>query len=204
MVIALLLRRWRDGLRCLRSRVSCRRNPSLSSYGPMLLWECSERRYLFITGGEDSPAKDALIAFGKLYYWIHRTDLEVDEIDRACVPALDVLVRPDQFGAAPALHMLTRSMLHEDGVRESVIRWFPGTMANVCRNALRQADDQIGYFPYFPHDKHEVLQSSVDLIGSLGDIGDLPLLRAISEHADIGPSAIKAIQRIEGQSGVGG
>lgn len=149
---------------------------------------------------EDSPAKAALIAFGELYYWIHRRDFEAEHLDQACAPALAVLLRPNQFGAASALHMVTRSMMHEDGVRESVIREFPGAMASICRNALRLPDHQVGYFPHFVHDKLDALRFSIDLIGSLGDMGDLPLLRSLSEDMDIGESAIKAIRHLEVRS----
>ena len=156
-------------------------------------------------GNEDSSAKAALIALGDLYYWIHRPDLEAGYLDQACAPALGVLLRPDQYGAASTLHMVTRSMLHEDGVRESVIRKFPRAMTSICRNALRLPDHQVGYFPRFVHDKRDVLRFSVDLIGSIGGMGDLPLLRNLSEDVDIGASAIKAIRHLEGRvSGIGG
>lgn len=156
-------------------------------------------------GHEYSPAEAALIAFGELHYWIHRHDLEAGSLVRACAPALDELLRPDQLGAASALHMVTRSVQHQDVVRESVIRAFPGAMASVCRNALRLQDHQIGYFPHFVHDKRDVLRFSVNVIGSLGGIGDLPLLRSLSEDLDIGASAIEAIRQLEGRgSGIGG
>jgi hypothetical protein len=155
-------------------------------------------------GHEDSPAKAALTAFGELYYWIHRRDLEARYLDQVCAPALGVLLKPDQYGAASALHIIIRSMLHEDGVRESVIRKFPSVVASICRNALRLPEHQVGYFPHFPHDKREVLRFLVDLIGSLGGMGDLPLLRSLSEDMDIGASAIKAIRHLEGRaSGIG-
>lgn len=149
---------------------------------------------------EDSHAKSAFNAFGELYYWIHRRDLEAEQLNHACAPALGILLRPDQFGAASALHMMTTMMMHDDGVRESVIRKFPCAMASVCRTALRLPNHQVGYFPHFVHDKIAALRFSIDLIGSLGDMGDLPLLRSLSEDMDIGESAIKAIRLIEVRS----
>ena len=151
-------------------------------------------------GAEESPAKAALAAFGRLYYWIHRQDLTPNELDRACAPFLDVLLGPNQFGAVSALHMVTRSMSHENGVRESVLRKFPGAMASICRNALQQSGQQVGYFPHFLHEKRDVLRFSVDLIGHVGGTEDLPLLRRLSEDTEVGESAIKAIQLIERQS----
>jgi len=151
-------------------------------------------------GTEDAPEKSALAAFGELYYWLHRQDLTPDELDHACASVLDALLGPSRFGAASALHMVTRSMSHESGVRESVLRKFPGAMASICRNALRQSGHQIGYFPHFLHDKREVLRFSVDLIGHVGGTEDLPLLRRLSEDTEIGESAIKAIQLIERRS----
>lgn len=146
---------------------------------------------------EESPAKAALAALGTLYYWIHRRDLTPDDLDRACAPVLDVLLRPDQFGAASALHMVTRSMSHEKEVREAALQKFPGAMASVCRNALQKSAHQIGYFPHFLHEKRDVLRFAVDLIGHGGRAEDLPLLRRLSEDMEIGESAIKAIQQIE-------
>lgn len=156
-------------------------------------------------GDMDSPAKDAMIAFGDIYYWIHRADLDTDLLDESCSPALEVLLQSDQFGAAAVLYMVTKSMSHENGVRESVIQRFPDKMVCICRNALRQQDGQVGYFPHFAYDKRDVLQFSVGLIGNLGGIEDLPLLRSLSEDLKIGESAIQAIQLIEGRIGnVGG
>jgi hypothetical protein len=149
---------------------------------------------------EDFPENTALAALGELYYWLHRRDLTPDEVDCACAPVLDVLLGPDQFGAASALHMVNRSMMHENEVRESVLRKFPGAMASICRNALRQPANQICYFPHFLHERRDVLRFSVDLIGNLGSPEDLPILRRLSEDAEIGESAIKAIQLIERQS----
>lgn len=149
---------------------------------------------------DESPTKAALAAFGPLCYWIHRPDIAPDELNRACAPALDVLLGPDQFGAASALHMVTRSMSHENGVRESVLRKFPDAMASICRNALQQSGHQIGYFPHFLHEKSDVLRFSVDLLGHVGGTEDLPLFRRLSEDTEIGESAIKAIEMIERQS----
>lgn len=156
-------------------------------------------------GDMDSPAKDALIALGDMYYWIHRADLDADRIAQSCLPALDVLLQPNQLGAASTLYLMATSLSYENGVRESVIRRFPDEMANIGRNALRRPDDQVGYFPHFAHDKRNVLRFSVGLIGNLGGIEDLPLLRSLSEDLEIGESAIEAIQLIEGRAGnVGG
>ena len=156
-------------------------------------------------GDMDSPAKDAMIAFGDIYYWIHRADLDADRVEQSCSPALEVLLQPDQFGAASVLCMVTKSMTHENGVRESVIRRFPDKMTCICRNALQRPDDQVGYFPHFAYDKRDVLQFSVSLMGNLGGIEDLPLLRSLSDDLELGESAIKAIQLIEGRvSRVGG
>lgn len=149
---------------------------------------------------EDCPAKAALIAFGELYYWIHRVDLKADHFDQVCAPALGALLRPDQFGAAAGLYMVTKSMRHEDKVRESVTRKFPDAMARISRNALRQRDRQVGYFPHFRHDKGDMLRFAAGLVGSLGGIGDLPLLRSLSEDAHLGESAIQAIRQIEEKS----
>lgn len=151
-------------------------------------------------GTEEPSTQAALAAFGELYYWLHRQDLTSDELDRASGPVLGALLRPDQFGAASALHMVTRSMSHENGVRESVLRKFPGAMASICRRALQQPDRQIGYFPHFLHKKRDVLRFSIDLIGHVGGTEDLPLLRRLSEDTEIGESAIKAIELIERQS----
>lgn len=152
-------------------------------------------------GDMDSPAKDALVAFGDMYYWIHRADLDAERINQRCSPALDVLLRPDQLGAASTLYLVAKSLSYENGVRESVMRRFPDKMACICRNALLRRDDQVGYFPHFAYDSLDVLRFSVGVIGCLGGIEDLPLLRSLSDDLALGESAIKAIQLIEGRVG---
>lgn len=144
----------------------------------------------------DSTA-DPLIALGRLYYWIHCPDLAGEDIKAICAPAIDVLQRPDQVGAAWALYMVTQSMVHEDGVRKSVIERFPDLVREICRNALLQPDQQLGYFPHFRPDRDNVLHFAATMIGTLGSTSDLSLLRGIGEREDVGASAIKAIQQIE-------
>jgi hypothetical protein len=136
-----------------------------------------------------------------MYYWIHRTDLDADRINQSCSPALDVLLQPDQLGAASALYLVSKSMSHENAARESVIQKFPGKMVFICQNALQRPDEQIGYFAHFANDRFDVLRFSVGVLGNLGGIGDLPLLRSLSDDQALGESAIKAIQLIEGRIG---
>jgi hypothetical protein len=77
------------------------------------------------------------------------------------------------------------------------------TFASVCREALYRPDIQKGYFPHFAHDKIEAFQFAVDVISQHGGPADIRLLKAWSDHRDLGRSAITAIKQLEGahQSG---
>lgn len=148
-------------------------------------------------GDVNSPAKDALLAYADIYYWIHRADLDADRIDQFCSSALDVLLLPNQHGAAFTLHLLTISLSYENSVRDSVMTRFPDKVVRISRNALLRPDDQLGYFPDFLYKTRDILRFSVGVIGNLGGIEDLPLLRQLSEDLEIGDSAIEAIHAIE-------
>jgi len=75
---------------------------------------------------------------------------------------------------------------------------FPEQSTSVCREALRRADIQKGYFPHFSHDKTEALEFAIDVISRYGEGSDKLLLKAWSEHRDLGRSAIAAIKKLEG------
>lgn len=145
----------------------------------------------------ESQAKAAMAAFGRLYYWIHRQDLMPDERDRACSPDLEMLLDSNQRGAASALRMLTKSIWGENDAGEAIIRKFPQAMANICRNALRAPDHQVSYFPQFIDSKLDILLFSINWLGHAGGMEDVPYLRQLVEDAEVGESAITAIHLIE-------
>jgi hypothetical protein len=159
-----------------------------------------------------TDAAAALSACGKLFYWMSRPReiLDAERTD-AYRSAWTVLVQYDQGVALCCLYLcgpfVRRCIrdLGELGSLPSLTASFPELSASVCREALYRPDVQKGYFPHFIHDSTEAFQFAIDVISQHGGPGDIRLLKVLSDHRDLGRSAISAIKRLEGvhQSGAG-
>jgi DNA replication protein DnaC len=149
-------------------------------------------------------ASAALSACGALHYWISRKDISEGENDAACATLWKVLMQHEQGAAAAILeceNSLRNGMariLNKPSEQCSLVRRFPLQSVLICREALRRAEQQVGYFPHaFMGDRHGVAKFSISVLGKFGDSTDLTILKAFCDDPDLGTFAIAAIRKLE-------
>ena len=152
----------------------------------------------------NSPSAESLAACGAILYWINRNDLDEGRKRKMCHPALSVLNRHRQSAALDALRLCDPRYSYRAerfpetaAVNRSILRWFPEEITKICRCALTQPEDLVGYF-YF--DERGSLVHAIDVLAQHGRNEDLSLLRRYAEDQDSGTRAIEAMKRIEQRS----
>ena len=153
----------------------------------------------------DIPSVKALSACGAILYWCNRDDLDEDERLSACKSALSIL---DRHGKDATLDVLREcegvssegfKLLPGNGpVVRSVVARFPAEAAAMSRVALRNPEDQVGYFRTWSRfDKKQILEFGIGILASYGNRSDGPLLRRYAESSEHGASAIAALRAID-------
>nr|WP_249780189.1 NERD domain-containing protein [Bradyrhizobium sp. dw_411] len=152
-----------------------------------------------------SAADHALLACGRILYWLNRDDLPVSERKANCATALAVLSRHEAGVAAAIVGEFFRSDLMfaesarrlpgSEPVVTSLGQFFPDEVASIYRAALEKPTIQSGYFEFFRIE--DVIEKALVNVGRFGSASDIPLLRAWSVYPDLGAFAIQAIREIE-------
>ncbi|HML91880.1 NERD domain-containing protein [Methyloceanibacter sp.] len=152
-----------------------------------------------------SAADHALLACGRLLYWLNRDDLPFSERKSNCAAPLAILSRHETGVAAAVVgeffrsdHMFAESARRLPGsepVVNSFGQFFPDEVAAIYRAALEKPTLQSGYFEFFRIE--DVIEKALVNVGRFGRASDIPLLRAWSIYPDLGRFAIQAIREIE-------
>ncbi|MBL8906852.1 MAG: hypothetical protein JNM20_09270 [Rhizobiales bacterium] len=152
-----------------------------------------------------SAADHALLACGRLLYWLNRDDISFSERKSNCAAPLAVLSRHEAGVAAAVVgeffrsdHMFAESARRLPGsepVVTSLGKFFPDEVAAIYRAALEKPTLQSGYFEFFRIE--DVIEKALVNLGRFGSASDIPLLRTWSIHPDMGRLAIQAIREIE-------
>jgi hypothetical protein len=152
-----------------------------------------------------SAADHALLACGRILYWLNRDDLPFSERKSNCAVPLAILSRHETGVAAAVVgeffrsdHMFAESARQLPGSEPAVIsfgQFFPDEVAAIYRAALERPTHQSGYFEFFRIE--DVIEKALVNVGRFGSASDIPLLRAWSIYPDLGRFAIQAIREIE-------
>jgi hypothetical protein len=148
-----------------------------------------------------SAADHALLACGRILYWLNRDDLPFSN----CATQLAILSR-HETGVAAAVageffrsdHMFAESAQRLPGsepVVTSFGQFFPDEVAAIYRAALEKPTLQSGYFEFFRIE--DLMEKALVNVGRFGSASDIPLLRVWSVYPDLGRFAIQAIREIE-------
>ena len=153
-----------------------------------------------------SAADHALLACGRILYWLNRDDLPFSERKSNCAAPLAILSRHETGVAAAVVgeffrsdHMFAESARQLPGsepVVTSFGQFFPDEVAAIYRTSLEKPTLQSGYFEFFRIG--DVIEKALVNVGRFGSASDIPMLRAWSIHPDLGCFAILAIREIEG------
>jgi hypothetical protein len=152
-----------------------------------------------------SAADHALLACGRILYWLNRDDLRVSERKANCATALIILSRHETGVAAAVIgEFFGWDLLFSESAQrlpgsEPVVtsfgQFFPDEVAAIYRAALEKPTIQSGYFEFFRVE--DVIEKALVNMGRFGSASDIPLLRVWSVHPDLGRFAIQAIKEIE-------
>jgi hypothetical protein len=152
-----------------------------------------------------SAADHALLACGRLLYWLNRDDLPFSERKSNCAAPLGILSRHETGVAAAVVgqffrsdHMFAESARRLPGSEPAMTsfgQFFPDEVAAIYRAVLEKPNLQSGYFEFFRIE--DVIEKALVNVGRFGSASDIPLLRAWSIYPDLGRFAIQAIREIE-------
>ena len=152
-----------------------------------------------------SAADHALLACGRILYWLNREDLLVSERKANCAAPFAILSRHENGVAAAVAGEFFRSdrMFAESARRlpgsEPVVtsfgQFFSDEIAAIYRAALEKPSIQSGYFEFFRIE--DIIEKALVNFGRFGNESDVPLLRTWTSHPDLGRFAVKAIKEIE-------
>jgi hypothetical protein len=152
-----------------------------------------------------SPADQALLACGQIFYWLNRDDIPQAERRLNCAGSLVILSRHEEGVAATVVgefyqsdHMHSESAKQLPGTEPAVtsfVQFFPDEIAAIYRAALASPTTQSGYFEFFRAE--DVVEKALEALGRFGNADDIPVLRVWSIHPTLGHLAMQAIRTIE-------
>ena len=153
---------------------------------------------------EREPPELALAAYGVLLYWINRSDLDRSDQNARCEMALGILQSDAGHVALDVMKACELSGprgLPGVSDQQPPVVWgvrdrFGDSLVGVCRRALRQPDEQKGYFKqfFFDRDRQSCLRMAFDVLSIHGNSADSELLRRYASDACLGESAIRAMR----------
>ena len=149
-------------------------------------------------GEPTTAAENALLAWGELYYWANRTDVEGSKRSIHTDAARTILLDHSKCASAGALYLTMSSMLHTDKAHISLVKDSPSLCVSICREALKRRHEQVSYFEHGFHDNADSIACfTIQILGEEGDVDDLQTLRDLCDHERLGISSLEAIKKIE-------
>jgi hypothetical protein len=154
--------------------------------------------------GEEADSAAALAACGRIFYWLNRADLPME--DRRAAAAQAVAVLSNQKNIATSVlnefyrvDMLTREALDQlpgtEPAQTSIGACFPSEIAEMARVCLSHPSCQHGYFDWF--EARSTFDFAIQALGFWGTVADIPLLRAWAVDPSSGTLAVDAIKKLE-------
>jgi hypothetical protein len=150
-----------------------------------------------------SAADCALLACGRIIYWLNRDDLPISKRKSNCAAPLAILsdhetgvaaaVIGEFFGSDLMFAESAQRLPGSEPVVTSFGQFLPDEIAAIYRAALEKPTIQSGYSEFFRIDN--VVEKALVNLGRFGS--DIPLLRGWSIYPNLGRFAIQAIREIE-------
>ena len=149
-------------------------------------------------GEPTTAAENALLAWGELYYWASRTNVEGAKRLIYTGAARTILLEHSRCASAGTLYLTSHSMMLADKVHISLVKEYPSLCVEICREALKRRNEQVSYFEHGFHDNADSIACfTIQILGEAGDVDDLQTLRDLCDHARLGISSLEAIKKIE-------
>jgi hypothetical protein len=150
---------------------------------------------------EPDKKRKSLFATAELYYWLNRSDLDLDRKQSKCKPAAKVLFDPENAYVIESVwqsnHALHQSSIHNIFEPESIInikQVFSDKIISACRKTLSNLTWQLEVYGF--HRDDEINKHAIWLLESLGNLMDIEILRMLMEDPIYGEAAVTAIKKL--------
>jgi len=146
---------------------------------------------------------NAMLACGRLYYWLQRRTADVAVTEQQVAAALETLCAEPSVSIGVLLE-ISRSMWGGPGRRNTLlVDAFAQRIATIARAALRHRDSPKGYFStHHFTDPSEALRFAVSILDAYGSAADLSLLRTLVDDVQLASVARQALMSIEARLGL--
>jgi hypothetical protein len=152
---------------------------------------------------EENELSKTLFAFAEIYYWLNRSDMDLNHIKEKCKSPSAVLFNPHSNYTIESIwqsQFIFTNFIYNRFPQSSIIRpdqIFSDEIAQSCRFAIINPHHQKSIYGFSREE--EIIQHAIELLKQHGNISDLKIFRELSNHPVFGKSAIEAIKYIEGQ-----
>jgi hypothetical protein len=127
---------------------------------------------------------DSMAACGRVFYWMNRLDMTIEEKKAACAEAIEFLMQHDLGAAADAIMQCEQHFFAYDPFKSypppaiwSIGEYFPCELAEICRNCLLQPSIQVGYFKNCNWHRADTFKFAIAMLGKYGNSIDEMVLR---------------------------
>ena len=142
-----------------------------------------------------------LCATGEIFYWVNRSDMDVNSRKQACKEAWGYLLSTGSMLTAEAIWLtsfsvgqdFSNSIFREPPV-QLISDIFPHQLLEAGRICLEEQRFEQGFFPW--DKKEEILRHTIHMLESFGTLGDIALLKKFIHDTNFGVAAVEAIKKI--------
>ncbi len=152
-------------------------------------------------GGSTTPAENALLACGELFYWANRADVRDPQRSKYSEEARSILLDHTMCASAGALYLTTSQVLSTEGTHISLVKVYPDLCVSICSEALERWENQVSFFNHgFRGEAEGIAFFAIQVLGNAGGIDHLQVLRGLCDHERLGVTSLEAIKKIEGRT----
>ncbi|PSL31715.1 SMEK domain-containing protein [Chitinophaga ginsengisoli] len=150
---------------------------------------------------QSNESSNALLAIGEIYYWLNRSDMDLDERKGKCKKALEYLFEKSAEYAVEVVWESWLSLSHLgygsrfNSIPITLNDAFPEHIAKACRSAIEKPYEQKSLYPF--ERTQETILHAINLLAKHGNATDIILLKNLSEDDQLGRTAIDAIKELE-------
>lgn len=157
---------------------------------------------LFKTESSEINEEDNVIHLcGQLFYWLNRSDLEIEERKQNCEQVVDLLFDEKQIFVIDALsevhHALIDYSINERFPNDSLVtiyEQYKNKILPIARGFLSNIIKQKNIFNFGRKD--DTMKQAISLVERFGNSNDVNLLFELSMHDNYGVAAVKAIKKL--------
>jgi len=144
------------------------------------------------------PDREAWSEWGRVFYWLHRDDLDPTEAVLRARSHVRCLATQHLRHSIDPWYWLQKKMVQQlspDFSHADVEEVFPREIKNLLEDALRESETLTSLFSY-PHQSSDRTRTMIEALGRLGDESTAVFLEQFADSRELGPTTIEAIRSI--------